>query len=100
MHCASLGHPIIGDDIYGIGGDGSLNGGFGNDVMEALSPNRASTELQTRLREVMNRRLRNDKELWDKEPGGIGNLCLHAKELRLWHPYTGAPIVFECAAPF
>jgi RluA family pseudouridine synthase len=28
VHCASVGHPIIGDDIYGYNGEGARNGGL------------------------------------------------------------------------
>ena len=28
VHCASIGYPIVGDDIYGHNGDGSPHGGF------------------------------------------------------------------------
>ena len=59
VHLSSLGHPLLGDPVYG--GDG--------------------TQLQARHK------------------GCFGGQCLHAAELRLLHPRTGAQMRFEAPLP-
>ncbi len=47
VHCAAIGHPIVGDNIYGIYGDGSPHGGLHyEDVMMKSFPQMASISLQ------------------------------------------------------
>ena len=82
VHCAAIGHPIIGDDIYGLGGEGSLDGGLRTEQTE-LFKNRAPLDLQRDVLTEVNL-----------------NLCLHAKQLCIYHPFSGAPMVFEAKTNF
>lgn len=90
MHCAALGHPIVGDPIYGYNGEGSCNGGFDHAVMDQIYNNRrGSVEVQ--------------KGIWEyhqQKPSSQRQLYLHAAELRLRHPYTKAPMIFTMLPPF
>ncbi|EEC50181.1 predicted protein, partial [Phaeodactylum tricornutum CCAP 1055/1] len=78
VHAAALGYPIIGDDIYGFEGEGDC--GVNSTILDQLIPNRMS--LHQQLQEL-------------QLP-----LCLHAKQLCIFHPFSGAPMIFECEAPF
>jgi len=72
VHTAALGFPIVGDDIYGFAGEGDCG-------IDSLN---VPEEVQRNIYEL-------------NMP-----LCLHAHQLCFFHPYTGAPMVFECEAPF
>ena len=37
---------------------------------------------------------------WSSSPSRRRNLCLHAQELCICHPISGAPMVFESTPPF
>jgi 23S rRNA pseudouridine1911/1915/1917 synthase len=69
VHCAHIGHPVIGDPLYSIGGKGSA---------ERL-PERAF---------LMRQLVRSAKRQ-----------MLHAAALNLIHPRTGEPMAFEAPAP-
>ena len=120
VHCAAIGHPIIGDNIYGIHGDGSPNGGFADDKMEQLFPHLASSSLQEKIY-TLTQQMRDERKKMALDGGasyevtantgdgnvcgGIqssfqGNLCLHAKRLCLQHPTSNAPMCFEVDSPF
>lgn len=91
VHCAALGHPIVGDPIYGYNGEGSCNGGFDHAVMDHIyQGKRASLQVQQRLWEY------HQQKLSSQQP----QLYLHATELRIRHPFTGAPIIFRVPPPF
>merc|ERR1712160_210381 len=45
VHCAAYGHPIVGDQVYGINGDAAPNGG----LEECTSASGASNELQEQI---------------------------------------------------
>mmetsp|Transcript_26309 Transcript_26309/g.39842 ORF Transcript_26309/g.39842 Transcript_26309/m.39842 type:complete len:377 (-) Transcript_26309:49-1179(-) len=83
VHCAALGHPIVGDPAYGVYGEASANGGFEEHLMDTLAPQRASLLLQKQINEL-----------------GIENMCLHAKTLSLKHPITGEDMNWEAKVPF
>jgi len=105
VHCAAIGHPIIGDDIYGIGGEGTPNGGISESVMDTNFPDRASLEVQSEINQIVQSRRQAAKEQGILKQGacctgGPGNLCLHARFLSLFHPLTNAPMVFEADPPF
>jgi 23S rRNA-/tRNA-specific pseudouridylate synthase len=76
VHCASLGFPIVGDDIYGYKGAGDC--GILFDSSEAED------------------RLRIQQSIYEQSP----TLCLHAKQLCFLHPLTRSPLIFEAATPF
>jgi len=80
VHCAAMGHPIVGDSIYGPGGEGSPHGGLGppGGEKEEGSPryHRKDTMVSPRM------------------------LCLHARQLSLHHPCTKAPMIFSADGAF
>ncbi|KAL7497936.1 hypothetical protein ACHAWT_009445, partial [Skeletonema menzelii] len=86
VHCAAIGHPILGDPAYGYYGEANPNGGFSNTVIRSISPTYATMEL------------RDDVEKSVKESGRT--MCLHAKELSLNHPVTGEWVSFSAAPSF
>jgi tRNA pseudouridine32 synthase/23S rRNA pseudouridine746 synthase len=81
VHCAAIGHPILGDPTYGIYGEASPNGGFEDEDMDRLVPTRATMDLQLSL----------DQYVKEKEQV----MCLHARELRIQHPYSGEDMTFQ-----
>jgi tRNA pseudouridine32 synthase/23S rRNA pseudouridine746 synthase len=86
VHCAAIGHPILGDPAYGYCGEAHPNGGFSDRVIGALSPTCASFEL---------RRTADD----DVRDNGR-TMCLHARRLTLRHPITNEEITFEANPSF
>jgi len=80
VHMAAIGHPIVGDRIYGWKGDAVPNGGLD------LSPEfAASTDLQEAIGAVAT------------------TMCVHAKSLSFQHPMSSLddePLYFECETPF
>lgn len=81
VHCASIGHPILGDPAYGVYGEASPNGGFDDALMDELVPSRASMDLQLALDQYV------------KEKSQV--MCLHARKLGIKHPETGKTLSFE-----
>jgi tRNA pseudouridine32 synthase / 23S rRNA pseudouridine746 synthase len=73
VHTAALGHPIVGDDIYGYQGEGNC----GVPVPSHMA--NLHQNIWTHL----------------DHP-----LCLHAKRLSFIHPVSKHPLLFECDAPF
>lgn len=80
VHCAAFGHPIVGDQVYGINGDAAPNGG----LEECTSTSGASNELQELIA----------ASAADKP------MCVHAKTLGFEHPMTREKLSFESASPF
>ena len=81
VHCAAVGHPIVGDEVYGYGGEAAANGGL---EASALPEDAASPDLQ--------------KDIADAVAGKP--MCVHAKSISFEHPISGDKLSFECAAPF
>lgn len=81
VHCAAIGHPILGDTTYGVYGEASPNGGFDADTMDEMMPGRASINLQLSL------------DQYAKDACQV--MCLHARELRVKHPETQEGLTFE-----
>jgi len=113
VHCAAIGHPIVGDNIYGANGAGSSYGGFSEEVMQSQFPHvgKVHTDLQNTLHSFVQRRrsLSEGADLDYNDTIGVddydtrhqhGMLCLHAKQLNILHPITAAPVIFEADAPF
>lgn len=86
VHCAAMGHPILGDPAYGFCGEAHPNGGFADEVAREMSPTCAGFEL------------RRDVEDAVRENGRV--MCLHARQLTLEHPVTKENISFEAAPSF
>jgi len=81
VHCAAIGHPIVGDAVYGYGGEAAANGGLED---SELPDNCATGELQKGIAEAV-----------------VGKpMCVHAKSISFEHPITREKLSFECAAPF
>lgn len=95
VHLAAIGHPIVGDNIYGFNGDGSSHAGLLEEA-RAQFKDSASELLQKQIFEMVeNRRRRNLPNSFYN-----GDLCLHAKQLTFLHPITKAPMIFGIDAPF
>lgn len=86
VHCAALGHPILGDPAYGFCGEAHPNGGFSDIDILKLSPTRASFELRRKIEDAVRE---NDR-----------TMCLHARKLTLNHPVTNTEVVFEAVPSF
>jgi len=88
VHLAAFGHPIIGDNVYGVKGDALPNGGLTPAELNELIPNanRADEETQILLNESV-----NAKEL---PP------CIHAKYIKFVHPITKKDYEFSTESPF
>jgi len=80
VHCAAMGHPIVGDKVYGINGEAASNGG----LEEGTSPSRASNELQEQIAAAC----------------GDKSMCIHAKTIAFEHPISREKLSFESASPF
>lgn len=86
VHCAALGHPIVGDPAYSLLGEANTNGGLIKDEIEKVIPNTPSIELQM------------DIENWVKLNDRC--MCLHARSLRLEHPVTKKEMLFAKTPDF
>ncbi len=81
VHCAAIGHPIVGDSVYGHGGEAASNGG----MEESELPDRcASEELRREISIAVAGR----------------SMCVHAKSISFEHPITKEDLSFDCPAPF
>jgi len=89
VHCAAVGHPIVGDSIYGYQGEGSPCGG-----LRYKSMTEASVDLQKKIHNYWISAKQND---FSEERC---MLCLHAYRLSIYHPVTESPMIFECAPSF
>lgn len=82
VHCAAIGHPIVGDTVYGHGGAAAPRGGLGEDELPA---DHASDELQREIAAA-----HGDKPM-----------CVHARAIRCRHPVTrNVELAFESKASF
>ena len=85
VHCAAMGHPILGDPAYGFCGEAHPNGGFSDDAMSTL-PSCASFELRRAVEDAV------------RENGRT--MCLHARQLTVQHPITNEEVSFEASPSF
>lgn len=81
VHMAAFGHPIVGDTVYGMGGDAARNGGL-TDAQLPENPNRASLQVQQAI----------------ANPATVA--CVHAKSLKFRHPITGEELALTAETPF
>ncbi len=88
VHLAAFGHPIIGDNVYGINGDALPHGGLTEAERNELIPNasRADEETQILLNESVNAK--------NMPP------CIHAKYIKFMHPITKKEYEFSTESPF
>ncbi|GFH48639.1 psedouridylate synthase [Chaetoceros tenuissimus] len=78
VHLAAYGHPIVGDQVYGINGEAAANGG----LEAGTSASSASADLQESI------------------ASAAKSMCVHAKTISFEHPVTEEKLSFESAAPF
>jgi RluA family pseudouridine synthase len=81
VHCAAIGHPIVGDAVYGYGGEAASNGGLDDADLPA---DKASAELQKAIASAC----------------GDKPMCVHAKSISFRHPVTKEELSFESKASF
>jgi len=81
VHCAAIGHPIVGDAVYGSGGEAASNGGLEE---SALPEDKASAELQTAIATAC----------------GGKPMCVHAKSISFRHPVTKEELSFDSPSAF
>lgn len=86
VHMAAFGHPIVGDRIYGIGGDAVRNGGLEIAILDENNTGRASDDVQEQIAAIVE--------------ASRMNMCVHAKYLSFRHPITQADVSFSSPAPF
>ena len=97
VHCAALGHPIVGDDIYGIYGECSPYGDL-PPPQSKLHSHAYNTTIQEQIYKYIHTMNPKTNEIISKKQKY--NLCLHAKQLQIYHPMTNAPMIFESDPPF
>jgi len=96
VHCAAMGHPIVGDSIYGYCGEGSPNAGL----------NTIDFENEKLQQDIYNFWLSKQGKTKPKQGKRKSNgddicmLCLHAQQLNVFHPYTNTPMSFASHPPF
>jgi len=81
VHCAAIGHPIIGDPVYGCDGEAAPNGGLNE---SELPEDAANAETQ--------------KAILAAYAGKA--MCVHAKSISFEHPVTKEKLSFENDASF
>jgi RluA family pseudouridine synthase len=81
VHCAAIGHPIVGDAVYGYDGEAASNGGL--DEID-LPEDRADVELQRSIATARQ---------------GMP-MCVHAKTISFRHPVTKEQLSFESKSSF
>ncbi len=81
VHCAAIGHPIVGDAVYGYDGEAASNGGLAESDLPGDS---AGAELQRAIASA-----RQGKPM-----------CVHAKSISFRHPVTKEQLSFESKSSF
>jgi RluA family pseudouridine synthase len=81
VHCAAIGHPIVGDSVYGFGGEAASNGGLEEGDLPA---DKASAELQQAIASASEGKA----------------MCVHAKSISFRHPVTKENLSFESKSSF
>jgi len=81
VHCAAIGHPIVGDSVYGFDGEAASNGGLEDGELPA---DKASAELQQAI------------------AGACAGkpMCVHAKSISFRHPVTKEELSFDSKSSF
>lgn len=81
VHCAAIGHAIVGDSVYGMDGEAASNGGLEEGELPA---DKASSELQQAIASA-----------------SAGKpMCVHAKSISFRHPVSKEELSFESKASF
>jgi len=89
-HLAALGHPIVGDTVYGCGEDGgdttaASNGGLRDDELQYLVSNKQRANLEQQQKAAA---------------AAKGRPLVHAKSLKFRHPVLKKDVVLESEAQF
>lgn len=84
VHMAAIGHPIVGDKIYGYGGDALPNGGLTDGQMREVAP---SSDIP-------------DEQVLKSIAVQGKSTCIHATSIGFRHPVTKLYAEYECDAPF
>jgi 23S rRNA-/tRNA-specific pseudouridylate synthase len=95
VHCAAMGHPIVGDSIYGFRGEGAPHGGLSSSSEDISSD---AINLQQNIYNLWLKRHTKRSESVDAKEECM--LCLHAQQLNVFHPYTNVPMSFSSRSPF
>ena len=95
VHCAAVGHPIVGDSIYGFRGEGAPNGGLSSSNDEITSD---SIKLQQDIYNLWMKRRTKQRASADANEDCM--LCLHAQQLNVFHPFTNVAMSFSSDPPF
>ena len=113
LHMASLGHPIVGDPWYGVGGPIADDDGGGGEKQQRQQ--QANGDQQGHHGRVADADHRGDCSGLDRGGGGGGSaaaaggggdepggarLCLHAKHLTFLHPESDVPLALTSVVPF
>ena len=95
VHCAAIGHPIVGDPTYGLAGDAAMFGGLEDAILTVISSRTSSSvhSLQRASLEAL-------EALRHVHPPNIQPMCLHAALLRMNHPVTGKIEEWRAPVPF
>lgn len=81
VHCAAIGHAIVGDVVYGLNGGAASNGGLDD---ADLPEDKASAEVQQAIASAS-----------EGKP-----MCVHAKSISFRHPVTKEDLSFESKSSF
>lgn len=80
VHMAALGHPIVGDSVYGPDGDAAPQGGLTDSELESM--------------------IANPSRVTSSVPFSGTGTCVHAKSLKFPHPVSQEELELTSEAPF
>lgn len=91
-HLAALGHAIVGDTTYGLGGDAAPNGGLTDDeILDLLPPNPARVDSVEQQQQAANSAVGD---------ATATKACCHAAAISFRHPVTKKQISLTSESPF
>jgi 23S rRNA pseudouridine1911/1915/1917 synthase len=102
VHLASLGHPVVGDALYGAAVEIAPTAAAPIRAMKANTKrtrDRAATELARQLSEDNGMIVQKKGAKRRLEPIALGRNFLHAAELEFAHPKTGKPVMLKSDLP-
>jgi 23S rRNA pseudouridine1911/1915/1917 synthase len=102
VHLASLGHPVVGDALYGAAVEIAPVAAAPVRAMKANTKkrrDRATTELARELAEEKSRKVQKRRPNVRPEPISLGRNFLHAAQLEFSHPKTGKPVKLNSDLP-
>jgi 23S rRNA-/tRNA-specific pseudouridylate synthase len=102
VHCAAVGHPIVGDTAYGLAGDAGPYGGMDHhilgpgEVYRCHAVDEPSKQI-LHLLKIPSISIQESIRSCVKESGQV--MCLH-RDLTLRHPKTGEMVSFTAPSKF